>query len=172
MACAIVSGYSLDCKDSVGGIKNIYLTELANVTAIAETTASFVTGITKAGGTKFFKYELEPRGQNNFTQAIQSDATVGTVAYEQTITANFVKLKYETQNKLQNLIKNRMIVIVETKDGAYWLFGRENGMEVTGGSANSGQSMNEFTGYQLTISGMEKNLANEVSSSIISGLLS
>ncbi len=44
---------------------------------------SFVTSITKAAGKKFFVYELEPRGQNNFTQAIQSDATVGTVAYEQ-----------------------------------------------------------------------------------------
>jgi hypothetical protein len=172
MACAIVSGYSLDCKDTVGGIKKIYVTELANVTAVTENASGFVTSITKAAGKKYFTYELEPRGQNNFTQAIQSDATVGTVAYEQTLTVNFVKLKYETQATLQNLIKNRLSVIIETKDGTYWLFGKDNGLEVTGGNANSGQAMNEFQGYTLTLSGMEKNLANEVSSSIISGLLS
>lgn len=172
MPCAIVSGYSLDCRDTVGGIKKIYVTELANVTAVSENASGFVTGITKSAGKKFFVYELEPRGQNNFTQAIQSDATVGTVAYEQTLTINFVKLKYETQATLQNLIKNRLSVIIETKDGSYWLFGKENGLQVTGGNANSGQAMNEFQGYTLTLSGMEKNLANEVSSSIISGLLS
>lgn len=172
MACAIVSGYSLDCKDTVGGIKKIYVTELANVTTVAENASGFVTSITKAASTKFYTYALEARGQNNFTQAIQADATAGTVAYEQTITANFVKLQYETQIKLENLIKNRLAVIVETMDGSYWLFGKLNGMEVTGGSANSGQSMNEFQGYQLTLTGMEKALANEVDSSIISGLLS
>jgi hypothetical protein len=44
-------------------------------------------------------------------------------------------------------------------------------MEVTGGSGNSGQAMNEFQGYNLVFTGMEKSLANEVSSSIIAGLL-
>jgi hypothetical protein len=82
-----------------------------------------------------------------------------------------VKLKYETQVKLENLIKNRTAVIVETKDGSYFLFGKLNGMEVTGGSGNSGQAMNEFQGYNLVFTGMEKSLANEVSSSIIAGLL-
>ena len=172
MACAIVSGYSLDCKDTVGGIKKIYITELAHITTVAENASGYVTSITKAANTKYFAYQLEPRGQNNFTQAIQADATVGTVAYEQSIVANFVKLQYETQIKLENLIKNRLSIIVETKDGSYWLFGKLNGMEVTGGSANSGQAMNEFQGYQLTFTGMEKALANEVDSSIISGLLS
>jgi hypothetical protein len=69
------------------------------------------------------------------------------------------------------LIKNRTIVIVKTKDDSYFLFGKLNGMEVTAGSANSGQAMNEFQGYQLTFTGMEKALANEVDSSIIAALL-
>ena len=30
MACALTQGYTLDCADSVGGIKKIYVTELAN----------------------------------------------------------------------------------------------------------------------------------------------
>jgi len=171
MACAIVSGYALDCKDTVGGIKKIYITENKNITTVSTNASGFVTGITKSANTKYYTYELEPRGQNNFTQNIQADATVGTVAYEQSVVANFVKLSYETQIKLQNLIKNRCSIIVETKDGTFWLFGKDNGMEVTGGTGNSGQAMNEFQGYQLTFSGMEKEYANEVSSSIIAGLL-
>lgn len=171
MACAIVSGYSLDCKDTVGGIKRILITEQSNITAVAENASGLVTAITRSGSSKYFAYALEPRGANNFTQTIQADPAIGTVAYEQLVTANFVKLQYETQIKLQNLIKNRDNIIVETKDGSYWMFGKDYGCEVNGGSANSGQAMNEFQGYTLTFAGMEKELANEVDSSIIAALL-
>jgi len=172
MACAIVSSYALDCKDAVGGIKNIYITELANVTAVTENASGFVTAITKTGGTKFYKYALLPRAKNDFTQNIMADAALGTVAYEQTINTNFTKLAYVTQFQLQTLIANRCSVIVETKSGQYFLFGKENGVEVTAGSAASGAAMNEFNGYILTFTGMEKALANEVSSSIIAALQS
>lgn len=171
MACAIVSGYALDCKDTVGGIKKIYITELANITNVAETASGLVSAITRSGSSKYFTYALEARGGNDFAQNIQADAAAGTVAYEQTITANFVKLQWETQIKLELLIKNRLSVIVETKDGSYFLFGKVDGMEVTGGSANSGKAMNEFQGYALTFSGQEKALANEVDSTIIAALL-
>lgn len=170
MACAIISGYSLDCRDAVGGIKNIYVTELANITAVSENASGFVTGITKTGGTKYYKYSLIPRGKNDFTQTIMADAGIGTVAFEQTVNVNFSKLQYLTQFKTQILIANRCSVIVETKSGQYFIFGKENGIEVTGGNANSGAAMNEFNGYSLVLTGMEKTLANEVDSSIMAAL--
>lgn len=172
MPCAIVSGYSLDCKDAVGGIANIYITEHANVTAVGQNASGFVTSITKSGGTKFFKYALEPRGQNNATNNIQANPQNGTVAYEQNVAVNFVKLKYETQIKLALIIKNRTMVIVEDKNGKYFLFGLNNGMEVNGGNAGTGTNMNDFAGYNLTLYGMEKEMANEVDSSIIAALQS
>jgi len=170
MACAIVSTYALDCKDAVGGIKNIYVTELANITAVAENASGFVTAITKSGGSKYYKYALLPRAKNDFTQNIMADPALGTVAYEQTINTNFTKLGYVSQLKFQTIIANRCSVIVETKSGQYFLFGKENGVEVSAGSGNSGAAMNEFNGYVLTFTGMEKALANEVDSSIIAAL--
>ena len=172
MPCAIISGYALDCKQAVSGINKIYITELSNVTAITENASGYVTAITKAAGKKFYTFELINRGANNFTQTIQADPANGTVAYEQSIVANFVQLIYETQFVVDLLIKNRLIIIVESKDGKYWLFGKLNGMEVTAGSGNSGQAMNDFSGYQLTFTGQEKAFANEVQSTLIAGLLS
>ena len=169
--CAIVSGYALDCKDTVGGIKAIYITELANIASEVENASGLVTAITMAPGKKFWTYALEPRGQNNFTQTIQASANNGTVAYEQALTANFVKLQFETQIKLQNIIKNRTAVIVLTQDGSYFLFGKLNGMEVTGGTGASGTAMNDFQGYTLNLTAMEKEFANEVEASIIAALL-
>jgi hypothetical protein len=171
MACAIVSGYALDCKDAVGGIKNIYITERTNLTAITENASGYVTAITKTGGKRFYLYALEPRGANSTSQTINADPTIGTVSVEQNINAAFVKMKYETQDKLQNVIQNRVAVIVEMKTGQYFLFGKDYGMQVNGGTGTSGQAMSEFNGYAITFQGEEKLFANEVDPSIIAALL-
>jgi hypothetical protein len=171
MACAIVSGYALDCKDAVGGIKNIYITELANITAVAQNASGYVTAITKVGGKKYFTYALEPRGVNSTSQTINADPTIGTVSVEQNINAAFVKMKFETQNILQNVIQNRVSVLVEMKTGQYFLFGKEFGMQVNGGTGTSGQAMSEFNGYAITFQGEEKLFANEVDPTIIAALL-
>ena len=172
MACAIVSGYILDCKNTVGGISNIYITELANVTAVGQNASGYVTGITKIGGTKFFKYALEPRVANSATNTIQATPANGTVSYAQSIVADFTKLQYATQAKLQLLIQNRTAIIVETKDGSFFYFGLVNGMEVSAGTAHSGANMNDKQGYSITFTGEEKALANEIDPSIIAALQS
>ena len=171
MACAIVAGYALDCKDTVGGIKNLYITEQANVTAVTENASGYVTAITLSAGKKYFKYALEPRGANSTTNNINTDPKVGTVGYEQTIAATFLKMAYETQFKLQQIIKNRCSILVEMKSGQFFIFGSSFGMECTGGTGTSGAALNEFNGYSLTWAGMEKTFSQEVDSAIIAALL-
>ena len=34
MACALTQGYSLDCRDSLGGITEVYFIEKGNISAI------------------------------------------------------------------------------------------------------------------------------------------
>lgn len=169
MACAITSGFALDCKDVVGGIKNLYIAPLSSVTTVTANASGYVTAITKSG--LFYKYELMPRGANSFTENIQADPATGSVAYEPTINVVFSKLAQGNTNKFDLLAKNRMAIIVETKDGSFFLAGQYNGMEVNGGTAASGAAMNEFNGYNLTFSGMEKAMSPEVSPSIIAALL-
>ena len=169
MPCGIVSGFALDCREVVGGIKNLYIAPLSSVTSVSQNASGYVTAITKSG--LFYKYELLPRGANSFTQNIQADPATGSVAYEPTIAAVFSKLSFTNSQKLDLLIKNRMAVIVELKDGTFFLAGKDSGMEVNGGTAASGAAMNEFQGYSLTFAGMEKAFSPEVNSAIIAGLL-
>jgi len=169
MPCAITSGFALDCREVVGGIKNLYIAPLSSVTSVSQNASGYVTAITKSG--LFYKYELLPRGANSFTQNIQADPTTGSVAYEPTIAAVFSKLSFTNSQKLDLLIKNRMAVIVELKDGTFFLAGKDSGMEVNGGTAASGAAMNEFQGYSLTFAGMEKAFSPEVNPAIIAGLL-
>ena len=169
MSCAITSGFALDCREVVGGIKNLYIAPLSSVTTVSANASGYVTAITKSG--LFYKYELMPRGANSFTQNIQADPATGSVAYEPTINVVFSKLSQGNANKFDLLAKNRVAIIVETKDGSFFLAGQANGMEVNGGTAASGAAMNEFMGYNLTFSGMEKTLSAEVSPAIIAALL-
>ena len=41
-ACAIVSGYTIDCRDSVGGIDAVYFAEFGNVTTAQKNTNGIV----------------------------------------------------------------------------------------------------------------------------------
>lgn len=169
MPCAITSGIALDCRDVVGGIKNLYIAPLSSVTAVSQNASGYVTAITKTG--LFYKYELMPRGANSFTENIQAEPATGTVAYEPSLSVVFPKLTYTTAQKLDLVIKNRMAIIVEMKDGTFFLTGKDAGMEVNGGTAASGAAMNEFQGYTLTFGGMEKAFSPEVNPAIIAALL-
>lgn len=171
MACAITQGYALDCKDTVGGLKNLYFAALSDVATVSQNASGYVTAITMASTKKFYKYELMAKGSNTFVENIQTDPANGTVAYEPTYSVTFAKLQFESAYKFDLLIKNRTVIIGETKDGSYFISGISNGMESSGGSAASGQAMNDFQGYTLTFTGMEKTFSPEVDSTIIAALL-
>ena len=72
-----------------------------------------------------------------------------------------------TSAKLALLIQNRCVIVVEMKSGQAFIFGKENGMQVSGGTATSGANMNEFNGYTLTFMGQEKAFAQEALASIL-----
>ncbi len=58
MSCLLTQGFSLDCLgDNAGGVKEIYITEFNNVTAVTTVTGA-ITAITMASGKQFWTYEL------------------------------------------------------------------------------------------------------------------
>jgi len=57
MPCALSQGYNLDCRFNFGGVREIYVIEFENVTAITES-AGVISAITKASTKTFKKYNL------------------------------------------------------------------------------------------------------------------
>jgi len=57
MPCALTSNYLIDCKDSLGGLTEVYFMELGNLTSYTEA-SGVITALVKAAGKKFYKYEL------------------------------------------------------------------------------------------------------------------
>jgi hypothetical protein len=105
------------------------------------------------------------------TENINANVANGTVYYGQELSIILNKLQANTRNEILLLAKNVLMAVVTDNNGKYWLLGKTNGINVTGGSGATGTAQGDRSGYTLTFSAMEAQLAPEVSSSIIAGLI-
>lgn len=169
MPCALTQSLTLDCRDSIGGLKSVMFIEFANVTAITAA-AGVVTAITKAAGKKFYKYELV-KETSQFTETFTSSVQNGTFYYAQELSIVLNKLQTNVRNEILLLAQNSLLSIAEDKNGKYWLLGRLNGLDVTGGNAASGTASGDRSGYTITLTAQEKEMAIEVNGGIIAALL-
>jgi len=170
MACALTQGYTLGCKDSAGGLKNVYFIEFANVTGITEASGT-VSAISRANGGKFYKYNLQ-RATASWNEAYNDSAENGTSFHVQTLTVILNKMQAATSQEIKLLAQNKLIAIAEDRNGKFWLLGQENGIERSGGQAGSGTAMGDRNGYELTFTSDNVAPAPEVNSGIITALLS
>ena len=160
MACDLTLGRKEVCKDAVGGIKAIYLSNFADSTPSDYTYDTVDTdAIASVSGTpNAYKYEV--RDASSFTQNIQTSAETGTTAFEQVIELTLKKLTVDDHKELKLLSYGRPRVIIEDQNGNFFLAGLHNGCQVTAGTIVTGQAMNDLNGYTLTLTGMEKQPAN------------
>jgi len=168
MPCALTQGYVLDCKDSIGGIKAVWFIAAGDVTAVTEV-SGVVTAITKAAGKVFYKYQIV-KNSSSLTENINANVQNGTVFYAQELAIILNKMQANTRNEILLLAKNNLVSVVQDANDKYWLLGKTNGLDLSAGSAATGTAQADRSGYTLTFSGGEKELAPEVTSSIIAGL--
>ena len=64
------------------------------------------------------------------------------------------------------LAKNRLAVIVVDNNADKWFLGLEYGLDVTGGGSGSGTAFGDRSGYTLTFTGNEKELAYKVTATV------
>ena len=171
--CDITSGFTLGCRDNVGGITNLYILS-GSIDTVNTASEGVINGITGSG--EFFKYELF-RQTSDFSEAITAAPENGTVYYEQTANAVFFKLQSSTRNQIKVLAQNpNLKVIVETNNGTvdgvgqYWLLGQDRGMQLLSGTGASGTAFGDLNGYNLTFTGQEPNPASEISGSLSDAL--
>lgn len=147
MACALTSGYTLDCRESVGGIIELYFIEAGNVTTITEA-SGVVTGITKASGKVFRKYEQE-QDVAFFVENLNSNVQNGTIFYQQELTLVINKMATAVRNELLLLNKNRLIGIAKDANGSYWLLGKTRFLRSTAATLDLVPHLLTVTGTHL-----------------------
>ena len=168
MACAITSGYSLDCRDSMGGVQEVYLIPLADISSFA-VSSGVVTGMTKITGKRF--YLFEQRAQTAmWSEEITGSDENGSIFYAQTLELQFDKVQASTRNQVKLLAANRCIAVVKDRNGVAVMLGAEIGLSTNAGPGGSGKTFGDFNGYKVTLSGGEKEPAYEVNATVYAAL--
>jgi len=150
MSCAITNGRSLPCKDSVGGLKNIFFAPYTTTTAVLSDSNGT---ITLDQTVDFYKYEI--KGNSSLETTINSSRENGTTFFESALNATFTVLDVATQEQIKLMAKGRPQIVVEDYNGNHFLIGKEHGCEVTGGTIVTGAAMGDLSGFTLVLTAQE-----------------
>jgi hypothetical protein len=168
MSCALTQGHVLACRDSKGGSKEFYIIakdDLAALTALA----GAMTVITKDAAKQFYKYEQEV-GVAEADEVITNNRENGTTYVEQSVKLVINKRQTTVRNEIQLLAQNRLVIIEVDNNGEGWLYGFDNGLMMESGSAKSGKGWGDRNGYEFEFKGAQKELAYQVSSTLVATL--
>jgi len=151
--CAISAGYVIGCRESIGGIEAVYIAEYGNVTL--NDVSGTVTGITKATGKRYFKFEVPTKSTATATSEGTGSTENGTLFFEQTVELPLNKRDATTRNIVTTLAKNKLSIITKDKDGVYRAYGKANGLYLDSTGGMTGAAAGDKNGYTLKFSGTE-----------------
>lgn len=166
MACAILSGRTEPCKDSLGGLKRaIFINYIQDAFTVAAGAATAI----NIGVTEVFEYELRADG-NTFTQSIVGDRNNGTTVNTQTASLVLKKQDLATANEIKLMAYSRPLIVVQDRNDVYHVLGHTEGCDLSGSDITSGGAKGDFNGYNLTFTAMEGVLAPILDAATITAL--
>ena len=170
MGCDITAGRIEQCKDSVSGLKAMYLINFEDLNSDSPTYVSYGTGdnvdeiidwipVDDTTQLTMYKFELKSTA-NSFTTAINSSRDNGTTFFEQTLVAALKRQDVVTHKNVKLLAYGRPRIIVRTMTDQFFLMGLDQGADVSAGEISSGAALGDFNGYSLTFTAQEELPAN------------
>ena len=172
MACNLSAGRNEVCKESIGGIQGIYFINYTTGSFGFESAATYDTYETFApaklittlpASSSLYYYSL--KGNSSYTETVNSSRDNGTTFFSQVLTLNLKKLTNEMSTQLKLMAYGRPQVIVWTNNGDAFVAGLKLGMDVTGGTIQTGGALGDLYGYSITFTGMEQYPAAFISGS-------
>jgi hypothetical protein len=160
MSCSIVSGYSIQCRESVGGIETIYLIENeylydASGNSRVTSVSGVVTALTKTTGKKFWKFEV-PRATSTANNGITSSIENGTFFFTHQVIFPINSRSADVRNIVTTLAKNRLTFVTKEGDNTFRMYGVQFGLQLESTEAGSGTALADRNGYLLTFSSQER----------------
>lgn len=153
MACELINGRVVDCRDSVGGVKEIYIANFDNV-ASASNTSGEISTISMVSGTKFFTFGLEKENaeyKNTSTGSLET----GTNFFTSELIFTWKKMSAAQKNSLKLLSQARLMVIVKDANDVFWVMGSTRAADGLSIENGTGKAFGDMNGATITITGME-----------------
>ncbi len=147
MALEINGGRLKVCKDTIGGLKNVYLAPYKKV--FRNEVVYDGVNLTEFPQTFVYKFELVS------TDVFQQDGTEdeGGKFYDQTLEITFNKITAFDNLQFQKLLKKDYFIVVEDKNENFFLMGFRNGLFAEKLEKSTTQQ------YKITFKGTEEDLA-------------
>lgn len=169
MPCSLTQSYNLDCRDSLGGVKEVYIMEFDKASVIT-VVAGAVTVLTKTTTSLFRKYNLISHTTEG-EETVTSNRENGTSMVKQTVKFPINKMTTAVRNEILLLIQNRLLVVVVDQNDQGYLYGKDFGMMTNSISAKTGKTLADRNGYEISMESDEKFLAPTLTLAIIATLV-
>ena len=154
--------YLLRCKDSVGGVKEVYLFSYINYPR----TQLVINDNELQRFPKTTTYKMEGLFNASFTDS----ATETEAGYEYTPTLNLTFSKLDTYYNFTKVVQGVVRALVLDNNDTWHLLGVYNGLDVSNYGRQSGSSKSELNGTTITLTGRERVQAPTVKTpTIITG---
>lgn len=161
-SCAVLTqDYLFGCDTGSGGTKEAYLIELENIVSYTESSGT-LTAITKATGKIFRKYQLV-QDTATFDETLVGNIQNGTLYYDQKGVIVINKQNVAMRNEILLLAQNHLVIVIKDNNDTQRLYGRQNGLKLQSGTANTGTAFGDRNGYTLEFDGHDRELAPFVS---------
>lgn len=167
MSCALTGGYTLPCRDSIGGIEWIAFAVFSSSDTL--TVASGVVTAHSLASGQYYKFE-QAEEVASFTETETISNANGSVFYSQETTMIVNKLNVTQRNELRLHAQNRMRIIFKDRNGAYWMSGANVGSFKSNGVSQTGTAFGDRSGFEQTYTALETLPIYEVQSSVITSL--
>jgi hypothetical protein len=167
MACDFITkGRLVDCLKGMGGVKNIYIALYADY------------GITEASGSIATVGSIAETFKWEFTGNLQGLTETPTISWDngnkfvtQVLTGTIPFQGADTQNQLELIMINRMVVFVEDYNDNIKAMGIENSVKASNGSAVTGLAKGDLSGYTIELTAEEPRYAPFLSAAAKTALL-
>ena len=169
----ITKGRQIQDRDSIGGIKAVYIVVDTGSTPANEAVLFSDSNATRCtneitdldapiSAYKALQFDIL-RGAGGFTQTVEGSIENGTYSYNLSLEFTLHKIDEATQDTIDALAKTRATLFVLDNNDNLIVAGYGNGMELVGGALQTGAGYGELNGSTLTFEGRELRPAPFVS---------
>ena len=172
MSCSqVLNGIAADCQTNVGGVREVYIANYSDVTAIeVDETSNMIKTITMADTAKFKKYAFK-KNTSSMTSTLNVDPANGVNFVQTDLSLVFAKQETVKRMEIAKLSLGELRVIVLDANGKYWFLGQEEFVSATAGTAETGVNRTDGNKYTITLTDYSSSYPYEVTPTIVADLI-
>lgn len=145
-----LAGITLDCTNSMGGIKSVYIANYGDVSGVTVGEDGEITEISMTSNGKFKAYQFRKQ-TGSMTSVLNVDETSGLNYVSTELALVFTKMETAKRLELSALSIGQLAVIVEDCNGVFYYLGKDDYVSASAGGANTGTSKSDANSYTLTL---------------------